>query len=114
MSGPIMPNTITPVGLHPRLSIRHHYVARTDLRRSKPIVARRALISIETGLVFLRIPVRGYTCARWSPVGAQADFFHAIPHAEYRKLKHTVNKVSALQALPSTVPQGRHSINRML
>jgi hypothetical protein len=33
---------------------------------------------------------------------------------QYRMLKHTVNKVPALQALPSTVPQGRYSINRML
>jgi hypothetical protein len=42
----------------------------------------------------------------------------AAPQIRYpiisRTLKHTVNKVSALQALPNTVPQGRHFINRML
>jgi hypothetical protein len=31
-----------------------------------------------------------------------------------RKLKHTVNKVLPLRGLARTVPQGRHTVNRML
>jgi hypothetical protein len=56
-----------------------------------------------------------------SPVETHGRASHpacAAPQArhstKYRTLKHTVNKVPALQASPNTVPQGRYSINRML